>query len=435
MIYQVRLRSLVERQAAIRAAVLASIQSRDFYDFRSQKTQLPFVRLPEDMLVYRMENFRTYTSQREYLARERKSADFFLSGQETESIQQLQHDILSKLARKGVSDSVVPVIKVLATDKQREPLLITSTGVIVNGNRRLAAMRELFTEDSQANSAFSHVDCLVLPGDATASEIVDIEAALQAKPETRLDYDWIGDCQLIQKLLETHNSVEQVATRLNRKEAEVKNSIAALKEAELYLRDWVRAEAEFSRVEDAEQLFKDLPKNLSDKSPELSDGSRLIAWTLLDNKGKINERLYNFNPAFGKRAEDVLERVAADLNISLQPSRPERDDDGFDIDLGEGELAASYKPLIEAFKDPRRKEETFEALIDVCRSVVETEKGIKGGNAALKIVAGVNARLKDVDIGASDPATHKEIDRHLRDIASRIIGLQSILSRLRQKDI
>ncbi|MFK4561897.1 hypothetical protein ABIF94_002496 [Bradyrhizobium ottawaense] len=434
MAYQVRLRSLVERQAAIRAAVQASSQTRDFYDFRSQKTQLPFVRLPEDMLIYRMENFRTYTSQREYLARERKAADFFLSGQETESIQQLQHEILSRLARKGISDSVVPVIKVLAVDKQREPLLITSAGAVVNGNRRLAAMRELFIEDSQTYSAFSHVDCLVLPSDATASEIVDIEAALQAKPETRLDYDWIGDCQLIQKLLETHNNVEQVATRLNRKEAEVRNSIAALKEAELYLRDWVRAEAEFSRVEDAEQLFKDLPKNLSDKSPELADGSRLIAWTLLDNKGKINERLYNFNSTFGKRAEDVLNRVASDLNISLRPSRAEADEDGFDIDLGDGEPTASYKPLIEAFKDPRRKEETFEALIDVCRSVVETEKGIKGGSAALKIVAGINSRLKDVDIGASDPATHKEIDRHLREIVNKISGLQSILSRLRQSD-
>jgi hypothetical protein len=434
MPYQVRLRSLAERQAGIRSAVQASNQTRDFYDFRSQKTQLPFVRLPEDMLVYRMENFRTYTSQREYLAREKKSAAFFLSGQETESIQQLQHDFLAKLARKGVSDSVVPVIQVLSTDKQREPLLVTSAGVVVNGNRRLAAMRELFKENSQVNSAFSHVDCLVLPSDATASEIVDIEAALQAKPETRLDYDWIGDCQLIQKLLETHGSIDQVATRLNRKEAEIRNSIAALKEAELYLRDWVKAEAEFSRLEEAEQLFNDLSKSLPGKSPELADGSRLIAWTLFDNKSKINERLYNFNPAFGKRAEDVLNRVAADLDVTLKPPRSESDGAGFDIDLGEGEPTASYKPLIEAFKDPRRKEETFEALIDVCRNVVETEKGIKGGNAALKIVAGINARLKDIDIGASDPATHKEIDRHLREIVNRINGLQSILSRLRERD-
>lgn len=323
------------------------------------------------------------------------------------------------------------MIKVLATDKQREPLLITSSGVVVNGNRRLAGMRELFTEDPQTNSAFSHVDCLVLPSDATASEIVDIEAALQAKPETRLDYDWIGDCQLIQKLLETHNGVEQVATRLNRKEAEVRNAISALKEAELYLRDWVHAEAEFSRIEDAEQLFKDLPKNLSDKAPELADGSRLIAWALLDNKGKINERLYNFNVAFGKRAEDVLNRVAADLAIPLKPSQPKDDEGGFDIDLGGSGGAMSYKPLIEAFKSPKRKEEAFEALIDVCRSVVETEKGIRGGNAALKLLSSINARLTEVDIGASDPVTHREIERHLREIATKITGLQSILSRLR----
>jgi hypothetical protein len=295
-------------------------------------------------------------------------------------------------------------------------------------------MRELFTDESQANSAFSHVDCLVLPSDATASEIVDIEAALQAKPETRLDYDWIGDCQLIQKLLQTHNSIEQVATRLNRKESEIRNSIAALKEAELYLRDWIQAEGELSRVEDAEQLFKDLPKNLADKTPELADGSRLIAWSLLDNKARVNERLYNFNVTFGKRAEDVLERVAEDLNVSLKPAKVEDVEDDFDIDLGGDVKAKNYKPLIEAFKDPRRKEEASEALIDVCRSVVEAEKGIKGGNAALKALSGINNRLKEVDIGASDPVTHKDIDRQLREITTRVAGFQSILSRLRERE-
>ena len=132
----------------------------------------------------------------------------------------------------------------------------------------------------------------------------------------------------------------------------------------------------------------------------------------------------------GKRAEDVLNRVAADLDISLKPSQHD-DDGGFDVDLGESGAATSYKPLVEAFKSSKRKEEAVEALIDVCRSVVETEKGIKGGNAALKLLSSVNARLKEVDIGASDPATHKELERQLREISTRIGGLQSILSRLR----
>lgn len=131
-----------------------------------------------------MENFRTYIDQQSYIRREGKRSDFFSSGQENESIQQLQHEILAQLARKGKSDAetVVPVIDVLKKERQREPLLITSKGIVVNGNRRLAGIRELLDEDSSAYVEFTHVDCLVLPADITSEEIVDIEALLQGKP-------------------------------------------------------------------------------------------------------------------------------------------------------------------------------------------------------------------------------------------------------------
>jgi hypothetical protein len=430
--YQVKLRASAEREALIRAAVKASQQRQDFYDFRSQKTELPIVRITEDALVYRMENFRTFIEQREYILREKRPSNFFLFGQESESVQQLQHDILAKLAEKGVADSVVPVIDVLRADKQREPLLITFKGVVVNGNRRLAGMRELYDEGSQEFSSFGYITCLVLPEDATADEIVDIEAALQAKPETRLDYDWIGDCQLIQRLLETHKNIDLVAARLNRKPAEIKNSLAALNEAGLYLRDWAKKEGEYSRVIDAEQLFKDLPARLEGKSPELMEASRVIAWTLFDRRADLKERLYAFNVTFGKRAKDVLDRVATDLDVELTPEPASEQTGGdFDVDLGgDSDDQISYKPLIDALKDPRRKEEATETLVDVCRGVVEAEKGIKGGNAALRSLTQISARLKDVDIGSADPSTHAAIDKQLTEMTTRISGLRSILQRL-----
>jgi hypothetical protein len=430
--YQVKIRAAAEREALIRGAVRANTQRQDFYDFRSQKTELPVVRIPEDALMYRMENFRTFIEQREYILREKRAGNFFLTGQESETVQQLQHDILAKLAARGVADSVVPVMDVLRADKQREPLLITFRGVVINGNRRLAGMRELYDEDSQSFSSFSHITCLVLPEDATPDEIVDIEAALQAKPETRLDYDWIGDCQLIQRLLETHKNIDLVAARLNRKPTEIKNSLAALNEAGLYLRDWAKKEGEYSRVVDAEQLFKDLPARLEGKSPELLEASRVIAWNLFDRRADLKERLYAFNVAFGKRAADVLDRMATDLNVDLkvmQDNGPSADD--FDVDLeapSEGEI--SYKPVIDALKDPRRKEEATETLIDVCRNIVEAERGVKGGTAALRSLTQISSRIRDVDIGSSDPTTHAAIDKQLTDIITRASGLRSILQRL-----
>jgi CRISPR/Cas system CSM-associated protein Csm2 small subunit len=56
---------------------LASPQGEeDFYDFRNQKTKLKVIRVDVNLPVYRMENFRTYTDQREYIAKEGLASDF-----------------------------------------------------------------------------------------------------------------------------------------------------------------------------------------------------------------------------------------------------------------------------------------------------------------------------------------------------------------------
>jgi hypothetical protein len=73
----------------------------------------------------------------EHIALAKKPADLFSAGQESESIQQLQHSILARMAMRGKSNAK-SVSDVLAIEQQRESLLITVTGVVVNGNRRLS---------------------------------------------------------------------------------------------------------------------------------------------------------------------------------------------------------------------------------------------------------------------------------------------------------
>ncbi len=430
MTYQIRMQSPAIRETKIAASVQASGETRDFYDFRNQKMQLKLVRVAQDVLVYRMENFRTYIDQHSYINRESLPSDFFLAGQENESVQQLQHVILAKLAKKGVADSIIPVIDVLRAEKQREPILITSRGVVVNGNRRLAAMRELYDEDSAAFPEFSHVDCLVLPADATPEEIVDIEARLQAKPETKLDYDWIGDSLLVQKLIDLGRTIPQVAERLNRKPAEIKNALAAFGEAKLYLKDWVEAEDDYALVREAEQFFKDLPGLVQGKEQGLADASRVIAWNLFDNRDELGERLYAFNVVIGKSAAEVLDRVAAELGIGLTNETQEGDGD-FEVDIDAGENIVSYQPIIDALRDAEKKEEAVETLIEVSRGVVETERGKKSKGAALKAIITANARLSEVDLGRADASSYTAIDRQLEQIGKRVTELRATLARLR----
>ncbi|MCA8021974.1 ParB/RepB/Spo0J family partition protein [Burkholderia metallica] len=426
MSYVTKLTAPAERETLIKKAVDCSDRKEAFYDFRSTKHDLPIIRVGIDLPVYRMENFRTYTDQHEYIAKEKKNANFFATGQEIESVQQIQHELLTKLAKKGVADSVVPVIDVLQKEGQREPILITALGVVVNGNRRLAALREL---------SKTHVDAMVLPADASADEIVDIEASLQGRPETKLDYDWIGDGQLIARLIGMSRSPKQVADQLRRSEKDIKNSLQALSEADLYLKEWAHAEGEYRRItDDAEQFFKDLPKRLEGKDAAAAQASRVIAWSLFDNRDKLPGRIYDFNPAFGKLSEDVLDRVASDLGLSESPLKNASDnqqlDDDFSIDFDADDEATLYDSVIDALKDESTRDEAVEALIEAALNAIETEKGQKSGEAALKSLSQANGKIAAVDLSKAAPETYSKIRKQLETIESLCESLRLKLDNL-----
>src|SRR5205823_3503251 len=103
--------------------------------------------------------------------------------------------------------------------------------------------------------------------------------------------------------------------RYNRQKKEIENSVKALAEADLYLKEWTKSPGQYSLVGDGEQFFKDLPGLLEGKSTDLQESSRVVAWTLYDNRDELGERLYNFNIAIGKRVTDVLERASTELDI------------------------------------------------------------------------------------------------------------------------
>lgn len=428
MPYQIKLTNRTEREAKIRASVAASTETQEFFDFRGTSTRLKVIRVEIDLPIYRMENCRAFTEQKAYTNRERKPANFFQNGQENESVQQLQHEILANLARAGREGSVTPVIDVLRKERQREPLLITHTGVVVNGNRRLAAMRELLREGPSGITDYSYVSCMVLPEDTTPDEIDDIEASLQAKPETRLDYDWIGDCQLIKKQQSKGRDARAIAEKLNRNPKEISNSLQALTEAELYLREWVRAEGDYSRVSAGEQFFKDLPDLLKNKSQQLQEGSRVIAWTLYENREELGDRLYAFNLSFGKRAADVLERVADSIGLPLEQAPPAEGEFAIDLE-SDGEI--SYAPLVEALRDPERKEEAIQSVIEACQGVIESEKNQRSGNAALKAVTAAHSKLAEVDLSRAASSTYSAIDKQLDGVIRKATELKNRLAEYR----
>src|SRR5207249_750042 len=125
------------------------------------------------------------------------------NGQEDEEAQRAQHTILVGFAESGKGESVIPIKTALSKDaEQTEPLLLTREGVVVNGNRRLAAMRELFRENSTQFARFCSVRVLILPEGITADELRRIEVRLQMTPQTLLPYEWVAEALAVRDLKE-----------------------------------------------------------------------------------------------------------------------------------------------------------------------------------------------------------------------------------------
>lgn len=433
MPYKIQLAAPVNRAATIASKVVASTEKREFFEFRNRTSHLPLIQVPIDLPVYRVENYRTFTDQRDYISGEGKKADYFASGQESEEVQQAQHQLLYRLALMGKTKEDASVSDVLETQGQRQPLLITAGGVVVNGNRRLAALRELYDNGSKF-SHFSHVDVLVLPPDATAEEIVDIEANLQAISDVKLDYDWIGEAQLINRLVNLGRTTAQVATQLRRKEKDIKYAIQTLAEADLYLKEAPGTEGNYSEIrEDAEQLFGDLPKLLEGKTEPMKEASRVIAWTLYQNKGRLDGRLYDYNAAIGGLADDVLDRVADELGIATETAAEDTtsgEDDDFAIDIGEEPQDTNFSGVIEALK-ATDNDAAIEALIDATQTVIQLDKGQRSGNAALKSVQQAHTKLASVDLSKAEKSTVPKISKQLEAIKTLVGELEKKIAKLK----
>jgi hypothetical protein len=388
--------------------------------FPGKKLELPKIELPIDLPVYRMANGRTSIEQLDHLRREKRPANFFSAGEENEEAQEVQHEILAQLAKVG-GESIAVMMKVLRDGRQSQPLWITPRGVVINGNRRLAAMRELHAENSKKFEHYATVECAVLPV-LTPEQIDELEIRLQVAPETKLPYGWIHDFLVIEKRINSGKSEEYVANIMGRRGGDVRAALAALQEVNIYLRDWKKSPGEYSLVEeDGKQFFNDLPKQLKGKSGPVLEAMRRVGWILFDNGDDLGTRLYAFNKIIGEKAHDVLKRLAAREDVVSEETDEsevrEIDDDVLEIDLGQQDVGPDPNAaVLDALNDVDRREEVAAAVIAVCQTMYEAGRTTVQGQTTLRILSDLQTRLQEIDLTKAAPDTYQGITKQLAEI-------------------
>ncbi|SPU54795.1 Uncharacterised protein [Brevundimonas vesicularis] len=432
--YEVDVKPAHERKdliAALTANPVCGTQPT-FDVYEGQRTMLPVIRLPIDLPVYRMANARTQTEQLAYIAEKKVAATFFESGQDNQEAQQAQHDILKKYANASAG-SVKPIIEELERTKQTEPIMLTPAGVVVNGNRRLTAMRELYASNKAGFPTFAEVECMILP-QMTEDQIDDIETRLQERPETKLPYSWINEALKVRRQLAQKTKKETDIADMRRKSVgDIRKSLSALNYAEIYLKDWCKSPNDYRLVEKGgEQFFADLVPRLKGKEGALLEANMRMAWLLFDNRDSLGQRIYGFNKVLGEKAEQVLSQLAERLEIDEEAGETSGvESEEFEIDLGGQDVGSGYEPLINLFDNADRRDEVFDELRAVCQTILDTGQASKVGKAALNAVRDANTRLTEIDLSAADPETHDGIDKQLEEIVLRATALREKLKEIK----
>lgn len=401
-------------------------------------TELPVIAVPIELPVYRLENYRTRDEQLALIAQRKKEQGIFDVGNtENPESQLAQHSILLEQSKLGSGETIKPIHQELGrVGQQTDNLIISATGIVVNGNRRLAAMRDLRRQSSEGSDPFKYVNCMVLPASATPREIRELEIALQMQPETKLPYNWTALGRAVRDLIEADYTYEEIERQTNRSRSELDRAAAMVDAAELYLDSWLEKPQDFSRLADTEQAFAQvvLRNYAKQDDAQLREATRKFDFFVIEHRDFISDSAYKLINAIEANAEVFLANMATELNVDLAP-KEDASEEALEIDFGVGPddvASVSYDALIDSLKVGRGNELKARELISTIEEVAfaAVEQGRARDKAALKLVQAAERKLAQVDINSAGTDTYADILDLLDRCAARIeairneIGLQ-----------
>lgn len=433
------------RVAFLKERVEAARQSRDLatfaVPFRQGQIELVKIEVPIDFPLYRLQSGRTHRAQADYSERHALPDNYF-DDPESEDAQRAQHEILLQMIdEEGLAEDLhLPA-------GQRNPLVLTFDGFIVDGNRRTAALRN----EGRVENAIA----VVLPRDGTASEVYETELELQMARQTKADYNWVDEAlhirygiQELYSRRSPEDAVHAIATRMNRPDTDVKELLGRLTLVDLYL-DWLGQAGKFHRIgadsqSPAEQSFKELYARESAQTmkalPEQQRRTiRQACFTVIRQDGGYQD-IRNVANALRTRPADVVERLRDQLpaELSERLDAPPPDDSA---DSGDGGLLddlagaeergpAPGAELLNVVDEPEHAQHVAPVIMDVAQDIAEEAKESRRHGEPVRKVERALKLLQDV---ALVPETERlgDIARALHKIAAEVDRLSEDVDRLR----
>lgn len=395
------LRRLVEAQEKRRDKHTYTVRWKD------EDIHPTVIRVDVSFLCYRLESGRTRRKQIEYLEKNPNAPRDLFGDPESGETQKAQHQILLKMIdERGLRSDII-------RDGQRDPAIIIYDGYVLNGNRRLAALRD-------ENIQF--MDCVVLPEEATRRDLYELELDLQMSEETKAEYNWVDELLHMRYGIDILGEDELIVAkkmRIGKKDVEHKLNILRL--VDIYL-VWLGKKGQYHIVEEHRQVFSDLEKFTRKlKEQEKQKAFREQVFALIMNPPDEG-RLYDHARHLFRDFNIVQKKIFEDLEIDVEEKKEvthqgkELSDDLFGelaeaVDIIEEETVISETSFL--FDTPESAKENVSTLIYAIGDAEAERREKKDKRATFRTISEIQRKLQGITIDSTTSeieAIYKKLD-------------------------
>ena len=398
-----------ERASVIADAVAAS-DRRAYVPVRDGFEAFPVASLPLSLPLFRAANGRLAVRLADHCRKHGVSPDYFSDNEEADDVQDVLVALLIDLAR----DRSGPIYDELQrTAVQTEPLLLTADGVVVNGNRRLAAMRDLHAADPVRFGSFEMVDATVLPEKTPDADIEMIEAALQMAPETKLAYGWLDRRIKLRRQRDVAKlSAAEICAGYRLKDpAKIDVEIGELELAESYLSDRLNMPFAYGEIAEDAALFVGLANQLAKLDEPGRTTWRAIGFAMIEAAGDLDHDLRTVfpfaeaKPLYAPGA--VLWRFGREEGLWTP---------GPEIETEAPLPPEKHKSLVDAVTQHIEAKRTTEAVISLFQQVAEEHRDLASPRIILRQVRQLNRRFERADFNRFSARERRELTGQLAEL-------------------
>ncbi len=406
------------RTESIERALTEAAEGTHFVPSEEGYLELPVAQLPAEVLVYRADNGRILSELADAADGLGRPLQRLKAEGEGQEVQQLLHGLLIEKAQ----DPDGPIYHELEKHgRQTEPLLIRRDGLVVNGNRRLAALRELAGQDPGRYGHLLSVRAAVLPAGIDNEKLEYIEAALQMAPDLKLDYSWINRRLKLRQHARDLSRERVMAAYRFADAAEIDTELGELELAEAYL-SWIGEPSHFRLIAEAERRFRDLYAQLTVlKPPHLADLWRLIGFAMIRAEPRLDANIGHYFPFTEPMPAAVRQWVLRTL----------AEDRGLTERQAAGQNLAVDKPLAGRIRpwlgDAAQADTIARAAIGLSDTLKGNQQRLLGTHRVLSSLKAARNALDEMDIQDMN-------DHDLRQIRAEFAAVQQHIQALEPGD-